>query len=291
MKKMYGISLAVYLCLGIAIVTPAQEKAGAMPPPKVLVINREVLKPGKSGLTHEKSESAFVKAMTAANSPNHYIALDSLTGKSRSLFLAGYSSFGDWEKGQLADMKNANLMAALDGAGVADGELLESYETGVYVLREDQSYNQNGGIAHDRYFDIEVFQIKPGHDADWDTIVKMVKPALAKINPDDHWAMYERAYGGEPAFVVMRPMRSASEIDLGFANDPKFAAAMGEEGMKKLAELSAATIAASETNLFAINPHMSYVGTDMINADPDFWKTTAEQTNGQPANATGKPAQ
>ena len=135
MKKVYGISLAVYLCLGIASVTPAQEKAaGAMTPPKVLVVNREVLKPGKGGMTHEKSESSFVKAMAAANSPNHYIALDSLTGKSRSLFLAGYSSFDDWEKEQLADMKNANLTSALDSAAVADGDLLESYETGVYLF-------------------------------------------------------------------------------------------------------------------------------------------------------------
>jgi hypothetical protein len=292
MKKVYGISLAVCLCLGIASVTPAQEKAaGAMTPPKVLVVNREVLKPGKGGMTHEKSESSFVKAMAAANSPNHYIALDSLTGKSRSLFLAGYSSFDDWEKEQLADMKNANLTSALDSAAVADGDLLESYETGVYLLREDQSYNQNGGIAHDRYFEISVYEIKPGHDADWHTIVKMVKAAVAKSYPENHWAMYERAYGGPPAFVVMKPMKSADEIDLAYANDPKFAAAMGEEGMKKLSELSAATIADSQVNLFVINPRMSYVGTDMINADPNFWKTTAEQINGPSTNATGKPAQ
>jgi hypothetical protein len=292
MRKLNGILLALSLCLGIATVTAAQEKSdGAMSPPKVLLVNREVLKPGKAGLTHERSESAFVKAMVAANSPNHYIALDSLTGKSRSLFFVGYSSFENWEKDQMADMKDANLSSALDSAAVADGELLESYETGVWVLREDQSYNQNGGIAHDRYFEISTYQIKPGHEEDWDAIVKMVKPALAKINPDDRWAMYERAYGGEPAFAVLRPMKSASEIDRSFAADPKFAEAMGADGMKRLSELSAASIAASETNLFLINPRMSYVGPDMMNADPAFWKTTADQTNGPSTNSAGKPAQ
>ena len=47
---------------------------------------------------------------------------------------------------------------------------------------------------------------------------------------------------------------------------------MGEEGMKKLRELTAATIESSQTNLFAFNPRMSYVGDDWIKADPDFWK-------------------
>jgi len=276
----------------MASVAGAQEKSGGvMPPPKVLLVNREVLKPGKSGMTHEKSESAFVKAMVAANSPNHYIALDAITGPSRSLFLSGYSSFENWEKSVLADIHNPTLSSALDSAAVTDGDLLQTYESSIYVLREDQSYNTGGGLAHARYFEIEVYQVKPGHDADWETIVKMVKPALIKANPDDSWAMYERAYGGEPAFVVMKAMKSATEIDRGFADNPKFAAAMGEEGMKKLGDLTAAAIQMSQSNLFVINPRMSYVGSDMINADPEFWKAaSAQQTSGQ-GNATEKPAQ
>jgi hypothetical protein len=64
-------SLSAGLCLlfigsGIA---SAQENMG---PPKVLVIQREFLKPGKSGSLHERSESAFVRAMTAAKWPTHY---------------------------------------------------------------------------------------------------------------------------------------------------------------------------------------------------------------------------
>ena len=47
---------------------------------------------------------------------------------------------------------------------------------------------------------------------------------------------------------------------------------MGEDGMKKLRELTAATVESSQTNLFSFNPRMSYVGEDFIKADPDFWK-------------------
>lgn len=276
-KKACGILLVGFLLLGTASIAAAQEKAAVMLPPKVLTVVREIVKPGKSGSAHEKTERAFVEAMTAAHSPDHYIALDSMSGVSRSLFLAGYDSFAQWEQRQMVEQKDAAFSAALDRAGEADGALLSSYETSVYVLRQDQSYNDNGGLAHVHYFEITVYRLKPGHEADWDTIVKMVKPALIKANPNDNWAMYQRAYGaGGPAFVVFHVMKSAAEIDESYANDPKFAAAMGEEGMKKLSELSAAAIEGSESNLFIINPRESYAEPELINADPDFWKTSSQ---------------
>jgi hypothetical protein len=64
-------------------------------------------------------------------------------------------------------------------------------------------------------------------------------------------------------------------------------AAMGEDGMKKLEELSAASIESSETNLFAFNPKMSYVSDDWVKADPDFWKPKPAAA---PAAAPKKPA-
>ena len=291
-KKVCGSLLVALLVLGTASIAAAQEKTAVMPPPKVLTVIREVVKPGKSGSEHEKSERAFVEAMTAAHSPDHYIALDSLSGVSRSLFLAGYDSFAQWEERQMAEQKDAKLSEALDHAAQADGELLSSYESGVYVLREDQSYNIGGGLAHMRYFEMSVYRLKPGHDADWDAIVNLVKPALVKANPDDSWAMYARAYGaGGFAYVVIRVMKSASEIDLAYANNPKFIAAMGDEGMKKLSALSAGAIEGSETNLFIINPRMSYVGPEMINADPEFWKSAQVVPAAGQEDAAGKPAQ
>ena len=43
--------------------------SGSMAPPKVLVLYREFLKPGKQGASHEKTESAFVQAVTKAKWP------------------------------------------------------------------------------------------------------------------------------------------------------------------------------------------------------------------------------
>ena len=89
MKNITGLLLGLYLLSGVSM-TAAQEPP---PPPKVLSIIREFVKPGKSGAPHERAESAFVQAMTRAKWPTHYLAVSSITGRPRVLFLTGYDSF------------------------------------------------------------------------------------------------------------------------------------------------------------------------------------------------------
>ncbi|MGA9473464.1 MAG: hypothetical protein WBV36_13445, partial [Terriglobales bacterium] len=272
MKKLTQSLLLSSLVFGCLGTIAAQEKSEGMhQPPKVLNVLREYTKPGKNGMSHEKTEAAFVQAMTAAKFPTHYLAVDSLSGKPRTLFLTAYDSFEAMEKDIKAVEKNASLLAALDHAGVVDGELLSDTDSSDLAYREDLSLRGGTDIPHMRYFEISLFHIKPGHDKDWEELVKMYQKAFENM-PDVHWATYEAVYGQQDnTFVIFNPMKSASEIDKGFANGKAFEAAMGEEGMKKLRELTAATIESSQTNLFAFNPRMSYVGEDWIKADPDFW--------------------
>ena len=276
MKKLTQSLLLSSLVFGCLGTIAAQEKSEGMhQPPKVLNVLREYTKPGKNGMSHEKTEAAFVQAMTAAKFPTHYLAVDSLSGKPRTLFLTAYDSFEAMEKDIKAVEKNASLLAALDHAGVVDGELLSDTDSSDLAYREDLSLRGGTDIPHMRYFEISLFHIKPGHDKDWEELVKMYQKAFENM-PDVHWATYEAVYGQQDnTFVIFNPMKSASEIDKGFANGKAFEAAMGEEGMKKLRELTAATIESSQTNLFAFNPRMSYVGEDWIKADPDFWKPKA----------------
>ena len=118
MKKLTGfLAGGCLIFLGLVAgprVAAAQDGGGAaMAPPKVLVIQREVLKPGRAGNTHLKTESAFVQAMTAAKWPTHYFAAESQSGVSRALFFIGYPSFAAWEKGNADQANNATLTAAL----------------------------------------------------------------------------------------------------------------------------------------------------------------------------------
>jgi hypothetical protein len=228
----------------------------------------------------------FVQAMMHAKWPTHYLAVESLSGKSRALFFTGYDSFAAWDKDNLAGQKNAAFTAAVDHAGAVDGELLDETDGVVLSFREEYSLRPEVDIAHMRYFEISHFQVKQGHDKDWDEIVKLVKAAYEKI-PDAHWAAYQSVYGfPDTSYVIFNPMKSLAEVDKNFASNKDFEAAMGAEGMKKLGELSAAAIESSQTNLFIFNPRMSYPADEWVKADPDFWKPKAAT-----APAAGKKAE
>lgn len=266
--------IAMFFSGALSLAT-AQEQSSTTPPPKVLVINREFLKPGKGGQPHEKTEAAFVQAMSRAKSQTHYLAVNSLSGKSRALFLVPYDSFEAWEKDNLAVEKNGVLSAALDRANVNDGELLSETDSSVLVYDEEQSLRAPVDIAHMRYFEISLFRVRPGHRKEWRDAVKLVKDAYEKI-PEAHWALYQAMYGQEDnTYVVFVPMKSAAEIDQAMERDKQFMSAMGEEGLKKLGELESSAIEFTQTNLFQFSPKMSYPRDEWIKADPDFWKPRA----------------
>ena len=288
MKRMTGLLLGSYLLIGGLGIAMAQD---AVPPPKVLSIQREFLKPGKGGALHEKMESAFVQGMTRAKWPTHYLAVNSLSGKSRALFLTGYDSFAAWEKDNMAEQNNAVLAAAMDRATVADGDLLSDFDASALIYRDDYSLRSAVDIAHSRYFEISLYRVRPGHSQDWDALVKMVIAAYQKI-PDSHWATYEAVYGQEGGtYVVFVAMKSASEIDQSFGDSSKkFLAAMGEDGLKKFSELEAAAIESSQHNWFVFNPKMSYPADEWVKADPDFWKPKASPAAAPKKKMEEKPA-
>ncbi len=287
---MKRLGLLLGICL-LGVVAVAQEH-GDMGPPKILTVTREWLKPYRNGASHEKTESAFVQAMAKAKFPTHYLAVDSVSGKPRSLFFTGYESFEAWEKDLHAVEKNTSLSAALDRAGVADGELLSGIDQGALMYRADQSMRADVDLPHMRYFEISRYHVRPGHGKDWDELTKLYKKGCEKI-PEIHWATYQGLYGMEDGtYIIFNLLKSATEIDHSFTMDKPFAEALGEDGMKRLAELTAAAVDSSETNLFVINPRMSYASEEWIKADPDFWKPKAgmAETKKPAAKPAEKPA-
>lgn len=277
MKKLSRCLLGLSLVVGCSGTVAAQDKSqGTASPRNVLQITREYTKPGKAGMAHDKTESAFVQAMSRAKWPTHYLGMTSLSGKQRALFLTWYASFEAWEKDNEATAKNAELAAGLERASVADGELLDSVDQGVFVFNEEMSLRPMADISHMRYLEISSYHVRPGHDQEWNEVVKMVKAAYEKGVPGAHWGMYGQKYGGDGGtYLVFTARKTLAEVDRGVEEGKQFEAAMGAEGMKKLNEMYGASVESSQHQLFAFNPHMSYVADEWIKADPDFWKPKA----------------
>lgn len=275
-SKTIGFCAGLCLCIGGVAGFPAakaqESSAKATPPPKVLRIDVENLKPGKSGAVHQKTESTFVKLAQGDKSTPHYLAMQSLSGPPRALFFFSFDSFADFEKERNAEMKSPTA-AQLDSAFEADGELLTSLSTGIYTYREDLSHNAPCSIATMRYMQISRITIKPGHQAEWEEYLKMYASNLEKTEPGRHVAVYQSSYGWENGgvWLLITPMKSLDEVDTADADTAKFRENMGDANLKHYRELAAATIQSGQRNLFAFDPEMSYVSDDWAGGDP-FWK-------------------
>jgi hypothetical protein len=279
MKTITAICAGLCILSGGAGVMAAQDMSGGgMTPPPVLVIQREFVKPGKSGSLHEKSESAFVQAFAAAKWPTHYLAAESLSGRPRVLFFVGYGSFAEWEKDNHAIAQNASLSAALDRVGISDGELLTEFAQSVFTFDPEYSL-RTGDVVHSRYFEISQYKIKPGHRHEWTELMKMYRDGYEKASPNANWAVYESYYGQDNGgyYLAISKMTSLAEDDASMGDEKKFSDAMGPEAMKKVRELTAECMESVQTNLFEFNPKMSYAADEWIKADP-FWKPKAAAT-------------
>jgi hypothetical protein len=218
-------------------------------------------------------EGTYPKLLATNKIPNHYYAAVSLSGPQRTVFLHSYSSFAEWAESQGSSRTNPALAASLERANAADGDLLSSKDYSVWVYREDLSLN-SGFRVGTRFEELTQFFIRPGHNKEWEELVKLVTEGYRKGVPTAHWGTYEMTYGTPGGvFLVIITHKSAAELDNAEAEDKQFVEAMGADGMKKLNELEAACVESRQTNLFAIDPKMSYPTEMMMKSDPDFWQS------------------
>ena len=268
------------LLMGLVLCGHHTTYAGAQdgsvgPPPNILVIHREFVKPGMAGALHDTSESAFISAIRKHHSTARYIGVVSQSGLSRVLFLGGYPTLAAWEEENNAMGSDAALSADLEKATVADGALLTSYEQSVWRYRPDLSVKP-GVNQGDRYMEIYQFNVRPGHRQEWEQMAAMIADGYKKGDPAGHWDIFQSVFGSAGnSYLVIIPLKNLGELDEAHANGGKFEGAMGPDGLKKLDQLSAEAVESMSINLFQFSPKMSYPPDRFIKADPEFWKTSA----------------
>ena len=294
------MKLTPVLCLTLTLAglgVAAAQDSSDLKPPAVIQINREWLKPGKGGAMHDKSEAAFVNLMNKGKLQGHYLALNSMSGKPRALYMTRYPSFEAWENDNNIFNKNASLAAELDRDIVADSEFLEGMDAAVLAYNEELSFHPRPDFSHARYYELTAFKVRLGHEKEWREVTKMYKEACEKAGSSMHWGTYEVLYGGEGGtYISLTHRDNLAEIDKERADGKKIMEAMGgEDAAAKMDQMFAAAVESVRSELFTINPRQSYVDEATMKADADFWKPKAPKSavagTGKPAAATQpKPA-
>jgi len=289
MNKFSPILLGLSLAAGsLPVALQAQSMTGATAP-KYLQVNVEITKPGKGGLAHDKSETAFVQAMAKAKFPIHYTAFNALTGQPRAIYLSSFESFDEFEKANKVFEAPA-AAADFERVNVADGELLESQKTLIFESVPELSYHSKAPTPQNRFLHAQILLIRPGHVKDFEDLAKMVMAADDKVGSKNHWGAYRLRFGDQAGtYVLFTAANSMSEFDDIFADQPKYMASLSDDDKKKMNDLRAAAIESAHYELYSVNPAQSYVTEDYIKADPTFWKPKhAAAPAAQPAAAEKK---
>lgn len=275
--------LSSFLLLFTAPAVFAQESA-ILPPPKVLVIEREYTKPGREG-AHARSESAFAKAWSDSKVTTYYVAAESLSGPSRALFLLGFDSLAQWGE-ETVTLEKSGVMEKYDHLMQSDGDLLTGGNQSVFTLDTESSLAPRD-LVHERYMEFTQFAVKPGRMHEFMEVSKVYRDALQKVNPEANFSVYREYFGTNANMVlIISTDKSLAEDDRGMGNGKKLYELLGAEKYKQISDMEADSVESVETNLFAISPTMSYSNPSWVKADI-FWKQKSSPAHGAGAKPAG----
>jgi hypothetical protein len=260
------------LILAVVAAAPlSAQMTGTQPPPPVLLIQRELVKPGK-GTAHNQWEAGWPAAFAKANYPTTYLGMNAITGINEAWFLVGYPSFDAVEKDQARSDADASLTAELRRLSAGESDYLESTRSVLASYVPSVSYKPNVDLSKMRYFEILTYAMKPGHDGDFFKAAGLVRDGYTKAGLGNPWAIY-RAVSGMPTgtFYVFLPFSSLAMFDRGPSDSEAMGRALGPDQMNALNKLVLDGVATYQSQIFALNPKMSYVGKEMKAADA-FWR-------------------
>jgi hypothetical protein len=279
--------VSVAAVLGFAALSMAQSQAPTAPwgPPLILQRYREMVKVGR-GDPHQANEHGWASAYAKSKIPYYLLAMTSMSGPNDAWYWAAYSSFKDFDEKNTAIANNKELTAAVNAFALKDAEDVSDAMASLWLLRPDLSYRDTVVWSQMHAYEMITVRARPGHNNDVTQIAQKIRATHMAAQTSARWAMYQ-GYAGVPdgTFLVIVPHKDLAELDVGMKEDAQFTKALGDVGGKELDKLSSDGIISTQTDIYAVDPKMSYVAASWLAADADFWKGAAVMQAGNPAPA------
>ena len=285
MKKWFGSFAGLSLALAGSLAALAQTPP--VPPPNILNIETINIKPYMDG-PYDKVASEYPGLSLQLKDPMHVLGMEALTGTPRAIYLSGFDSYEALEKNEEWLTGDAATDAKFDAMDAREAQYVSEVHHTIWHYRPDLSNNVAGAdIPHSHYWEVIIFHMRSGHNEQFGELTKLYRDANVKIGQNIPWSAYEGAMGMTDAYLVLIPMASLKDEDIGLAHQKQFGAALGDDGRRRMSKLSEESVASVEDNLWMVNPEWSYVEKSWIDADPQYW---APEPAAKPAPKHAAPA-
>jgi len=269
MKNWIRTITGVSLALTVSLAARAQAPTGA--PPNILSLEIDSIKPYQTA-PYDKVAAEYPPVSEQSKQTTHYLAMEAMSGPPRAAYLAGYDSFEAVQKDTEATRGNAALRAKFDALDAREAPYVNEVQNTVWHYRADLSNNVAGAdLPHSHYWEIYLIRVRPGHAQAVQELAKLIRETDVKIGQNTPVAWFEAEAGTTDAYLVLLPMKSLKDRDTSLARDKDFAAALGDEGGRRLNQLVEESGANVENNIWMVVPAASYVEKSWVDADPKYW--------------------
>src|SRR6266581_2033976 len=213
--------LILTFACGVPAVLSGQGQGLPTSQPALVTIVREDVKVGRTA-EHARIEAGWPAAFGRANSPDHYLAMVSLTGAPQAWYIiptASNAAYGE----QLKRYDNDPATTAeLDRLSRADAEVLEGTRTIQAMARPDLSRGTFPDLTKQRFWEISLVRVRPGHEADFDAAVKAYMAAADRAESHNQFRTYEVNTGlPVPTYIIFASVADYGEFDRMFADGMK----------------------------------------------------------------------
>jgi len=255
--------------------------------PSLITIIREEVKAGR-GADHAKIEAGWPAAFGKANSPDYYLAMVSMTGMPEAWFIIPAANHAAYDQINRRYDNNAAVTAELDRLSRADAEVLNSIRTIQALARPDLSMGNYPDLSKQRYWEISIVRVRPGHEEEFDAAAKAYGAAAQRSAPSTQFRVYQVIAGMlTPSYIIFSSVASYGDFDQMMADGMKTMSSASETEQAALKKFSTDATLSWETNRFRLDPKMSYVSRDVRASDAAFWGPMPAAT--RPATPARRP--
>ena len=266
----------VFCLLALACAgTLVHAQQAPVPPPAILEIYREPVKPGKiAEYTRAESEAALACAR-ASTWP--YMAIQSISGPQTEVwYMEGFDSYAAVERSGEQFVKNTSLAADLNRLMEAKNNLVGDARVVFAHFRDDLSSNVSLVQPKTRFFTVNMITVRPGHEHEFEEIHRTLKSARQRASAADNRVIYQIVSGmSKNIYLIFSAYRTLQIA--GNSLDPPvddYSIDVDDSTRSRLDDDSRASIVSSETWLFSVNPAISNPDGEWIVDDPEFWRSS-----------------
>ena len=251
------------LLLAIFVSTGAWAQAPTEPPPIIQLVR----KPG--------TDAANLRPYAAARAAVDVLGMNAMTGLPETWLLESHQSFASIEDLDRSMTAVGPARTTAEPSDPMHDDVLAPARTMIAIHRPAWSYRPDQAIRlfpKARYFQISVYRIRPGGEADFGDLVKLRRLTSDSVNLDRPEMAY-RVVSGAPdgTYLFVAPLTSLRTLDDVVAQLPVYAEHLAAARAKDAPKIAAGTEISREHLLFRINPGISYVSDAFAESDQEFW--------------------